>query len=105
MDEVNITKYVKVFEKDNDINVAIHNARVKALAKRKDISLTPFPSVKCYTPQVKSSTKTFTRLTSALSSGAANTSAGYCMLINIKHMSEEAKSRILGVFEREDILD
>ena len=27
------------------------------------------------------------------------------MLINIKHMSEEAKSRILGVFEREDILD
>lgn len=105
LDDVTKTKYVKVFDKDNDISIGIHNARVKALAKRKDVSLTPFPSVKFYPAEVKSATKTFTKLTSTSSTGAANTSAGYCMLINIKHMNEEAKSTILGIFGRDDVID
>ena len=103
LDDINITKYVKLFEKDNDASVAIHIARIKALAKRNSKNLTPFPPVKSYPTQVKSSTKTFTKLTSSESVGASNTSAGYCMLINVKHMSEEAKIRILDVLGREDL--
>ena len=104
LDDINITKYVKLFEKDKDASVGMHIARIKALAKRNSKNLTPFPPVKSYPTQVKSSTKTFTRLTSSESVGASNTISGYCMLINVKHMSEEAKSRILDVLGREDLL-
>ena len=44
LDEVYKTKYVKIFEKDGEVSIGIHSSRIKALAKRKDIPLTPFPT-------------------------------------------------------------
>ena len=105
LDEMNKSKYVKIFEKDGEMNIGIHNARIKALAKRSNKTLTPFPSVRNYPSHVKSSTKTFTKLTATSSVGSSNTSAGYCMLTNIKHISGEAKSRILDVLGKDDTTD
>ena len=103
---VDKSKYVKVFEKDGEASVGIHNSRIKALANRKSGLLSPFPqSVKFYPKQVKSGTKTFTKLTATSSVGASNTSAGYCMMINVVHLSSEVKSRILAVLGRDDLFD
>ena len=104
LDKVDQSKYVKLFEKDSEYCVGIHSTRIKGLAKRKSVTLSPFPSnVKSYLPQVKSATKTFTKLTATSSVGATNTAAGYCMLINIKYLSLESRSRILTVLDREDV--
>ena len=101
LEEVERSKYVKVFEKNGEVSIGIHITRIKALAKRKESTLTPLPvNVKSYPPEVKCATKTFTKLTSLSSVGASNTSAGYCMLINVKNMSGQAKERILGLFGR-----
>ena len=101
LEDVERSKYAKVFEKDGEVNIGIFITRIKALAKRKDKMLTPLPvNVKNYPPEVKTATKTFTKLTSSSSVGASNTSAGYCMLINVKSMNRESKNRILGVFGR-----
>ena len=106
LNEVDKSKYVKIFEKDGEASVGIYNTRIKALAKRKSAVLTSFPlNVKSYPKQIKSGTKIFTRLTATSSVGAANTQAGYCMIINMNHFSLEARSRILTVLGREDLFD
>ena len=106
MEQVEQSKYVKMFDKDGEISVGIHNTRVRALAKRNSSTLTPFPAnVKSYPAQVKSATKTFTKLTSTSSVGASNTSAGYCMLINVKLLTSEVRSQILTVLGRDDLTD
>ena len=106
LNQVDKSKYVKIFEKDGEASVGIYNTRIKALAKRKSALLSPFPlNVKGYPKQVKSGTKTFTKLTSTSSVGAANTSAGYCMIMSIKYLSLEARSRMLTILERDDLLD
>ena len=106
MEQVEQSKYVKLFDKDGEFSVGIHNTRIKALAKRNSTTLTPFPAnVRGYPAEVKSATKTFTKLTSTSSVGASNTSAGYCMLINIKLLTSEARSQILTVLGRDDLND
>ena len=57
-----------------------------------------------YPKQVKSATKVFTKLTATINTGAANTGAGYCMLINVRDLSMDSKARILHVLGREDLL-
>ena len=61
------------------------------------------PNVKSYPKEVKSGTKTFTKLTALSSVGSSNTHAGYCMLINIKHLSFEARARILSTLDKEEL--
>jgi hypothetical protein len=69
--QVEQSKYVKLFEKDGDSSIGIHNTRIKALAKRNDSTLSQIPAnVKSYPAQVKSATKTFTKLTSSTNVGA-----------------------------------
>ena len=104
--EVEQSKYVKLFEKEGEHSVGINNTRIKALARRTSAVLSPIPAnVKLLPRQVKSATKTFTRLTSLSNTGAANTRAGYCLLINLKHLNLETKARILNVLRKEDILN
>ena len=43
-------------------------------------------------------------MTATVSTGAANTGAGYCMLINVKELNIESKVRILDVLGRADLL-
>ena len=38
--ELEKTKYVKLFEKDGEFSIGIHNSRMKALAKRKSTQIT-----------------------------------------------------------------
>ena len=104
--EVEQSKYVKLFEKEGEHSVGIYNTRIKALARRKSVVLTPIPAnVKMFPQQVKSATKTFTMMTSFSNTGATNTRAGYCLLINLKHLNSGTKARILNVLGKEDILD
>ena len=104
LDELEQSKFVKLFEKEFEYFVGIYNNRIKSLAKQKKFQLSPFPlKVKSYPPHVKSSTKTFTKMNAPSSSGAANTAAGYCMLVNIKHLDLESRDRILTVLGREDV--
>ena len=103
LDPVDMTKYVKLFEKDGESRVGIYNSRIKALAKRKSFPLSPFPPVKLYPKEVKSGTQAFTKLTASSNVGQANTAAGYCMLINIQHLSSEARIKILEVLGKEDL--
>ena len=56
LDPVDMTKYVKLFEKDGESRVGMYNSRIKALAKRKPFPLSPFPPVKFYPKEVKSGT-------------------------------------------------
>ena len=74
------------------------------LAKRKSRQISQVPNVKAYPSQVKAATKTFTKLTSSSSVGASNTSAGYCMLINLKHLSNETRNKLLHVLDRNDVV-
>ena len=43
-------------------------------------------------------------MTATINTGAANTGAGYCMLINVKDMNIDSKVRILDVLGRDDLL-
>ena len=96
LNPVDKTKYVKIFEKNGDATLGIHNTRIQALAKRKSATLSSFPqSVKMYPKDVKSGTKTFTKLTATSSVGASNTSAGHCMSIDVVKLSLESRIRIL----------
>ena len=105
LNPVDKSKYVKIFEKHGDASLGIHNTRIQALAKRKSATLSSFPqSVKMYPSQVKSGTKTFTKLTATSNVGASNTSAGHCMSIDLVHLSLESKGRILAVLNRNDLL-
>ena len=105
LSQLDQSKYVKVFEKAGDASIGIHNTRIKALAKRKDAELSKLPTnVKNYPTQVKSTTKTFTKLTASSSRGAENTLAGYCLLIDTKHLDMESKARVLTVLGRDDLL-
>ena len=98
------TKYLKIFEKDGDYSLGVHNTRMKALAKRKSKSIV-FPKIdKDNVQGVKFGTKTFTRIDSTSSIGAANTSAGYCTLIDIKVLSDEVRTKLLSLLNREDLL-
>ena len=103
LDDVDKSKYVKLFQaKDGESSIGVHNSRIKALAKRKSAVLNIPPTIKSYPKEVKSGTKTFTKLTASSSVGSSNTSAGYCMLINIKHFSYEARARILSTLDKEE---
>ena len=103
LDELESSKYVKLFQaKDGESSIGIHNSRIKALAKRKAVPLTIPSTVKAYPKEVKSGTKTFTKLTASSSVGSSNTSAGYCILINIKFFSYEARARILSILNKEE---
>ena len=105
LNPVDKTKYVKIFEKNGDATLGIHNTRIQALAKRKSATLSSFPqSVTMYPKDVKSGTKTFTKLTATSSVGASNTSAGHCMSINLAKLSLESRIRILDVLSRNDLL-
>ena len=105
MSPVDKSKYVKIFEKHGEASLGIHNTRIQALAKRKSANLTSFPqNVKMFPNQVKSGTKTFTKLTATSNVGASNTSAGHCMSINLGHLSLASKGRILAVLNRNDLL-
>lgn len=99
------SKYVKLFEKDGEHSIGIHITRIKALSKRNSATLSAIPpNIKMYPKQVKSATKVFTKLTATINTGAANTGAGYCMLINVRDLSMDSKARILHVLGREDLL-
>ena len=103
LDDIEKSKYVKLFQaKDGESSIGVHNSRIKALAKRKSALLNIPLTVKSYPKEVKSGTKTFTKLTASSSVGSSNTSAGYCMLINIKHLSYEARARILSILDKEE---
>ena len=66
LDELDKTKYVKIFQsKDGESSVGVHNSRIKALAKRKSSTLMIPPTVKSYPREIKSGTKTFTKLTAS----------------------------------------
>ena len=54
---------------------------------------------------MKSGTQAFTKLTASSNVGQANTAAaaGYCMLINIRHLTSEARIKILEVLGKEDL--
>ena len=104
LEHVEQSKYVKLFEKEGEQSIGIHITRIKALARRKSDVLTPIPAnIKMYPRQVKAATKTFTKMTSSTNVGAANTGAGYCMLINLKDLNSESRSRILNVLGKEDV--
>ena len=95
---------VSIFEKDGDYSLGVHNTRMKALAKRKSKSIV-FPKIdKDNVPGVKFGTKTFTKIDSTSSTGAANTSAGYCTLINLKVLSNEVRTKLLSLMKRDDLL-
>ena len=103
LDHIEQSKYVKIFEKDGDSRVGIYNSRMKALAKTKAMTLSQFPPAKNYPRHVKSGTQAFTKLTASSSVGQGNTSAGYCMLINIHHLDVEARQKLLEVLGKEDL--
>ena len=46
LEEVERSKYVKLFEKDGEVSIGVHITRIKALAKRKNTTLTPLPVIK-----------------------------------------------------------
>jgi predicted RNA-binding Zn-ribbon protein involved in translation (DUF1610 family) len=97
LSQVDKSKYVKVFEKDGE------HAKIKALARKKSAKLSPIPqSAKRYPKEVKSGIKTFTKPGAISSVGSANTTSGYCLLINIKDLSMEARERILDVLQKDD---
>jgi hypothetical protein len=104
LSQVDKSKYVKLFEKDDEATVGIQHGKVKALARKKSAKLSPIPqSGKRYPKEVKSGCKTFTKPGSTSSVGRHNTTSGYCLLIDIKDLSMEARGRIVNVLQKDDL--
>ena len=98
LDPVDMTKYVKLFEKDGESRVGIYNSRIKALAKRKSFPLSPFPPVKLYPKEVKSG------INSILSCRPGQ-HCGWLLYAhqNSKQHNSEARIKILEVLGKEDL--
>ena len=105
LDELEKSKYTKLFVKENEYTIGIHNTRIKALAKRKSYALSIPSNVKLFPKEIKSGTKIFTKMEANSSSGSANTSAGYCLLINVKNLSTESRRQILCALNRDDLFE
>ena len=98
MDEVEISKYVKVFQK-GDISLAVQHTKVKTLAKQKNQPVPKFKSQKkSYPPFVTLKTETFTRMSAENNTGAENTKAGFCTSFIIAKLYEETQDRIKLMF-------
>ena len=104
MDEVEMSRYVKVFQK-GDISLAVQHTKLKTLAKQKNQPVPKFRSQKkSYPPFVTLKTETSTRLSAVSTSGAENTKSGFCTSFIIGSLREETQDRIKLMFGLGDAL-
>ena len=108
LDEVDKTKYVKVFHA-NETTLAIQHTKVKVLAKERGVPTPKFLSQKKDYPSfVTLKTETFTKMTSSCSRGSSNTGPGFCTSILMSKLSAETKkmlSESLGLSNTELLLE
>ena len=106
LSEIDKSKNVKLFDKQGVKSVGFHISKIRTFAQKQSKHLSKIPSnVKTYPKQVKCATKTFTKMSAISNVGASNTGAGYCMLIDIRELNSEAKSKILNVLGKTDDQD
>ena len=102
LDEVDRSKYVKVFSKDV-LSIGIMHNRVKTLAKQNRKIPPNFQAQKLsYPSHVSLKTETFTKPNATSSRGGSNTGAGFCTSIAIGKLSVDVKKVIMETFGIED---
>ena len=102
LDEVDRSKYVKVFSKDV-LSIGIMHNRVKTLAKQNRKIPPNFQAQKLsYPSHVSLKSETFTKPNATSSRGGSNTGAGFCTSIAIGKLSVDVKKVIIETFGIED---
>ena len=103
MDDIERSKYVKLFNSESTTILGIQHPRVKNLAKQKVMKIPSFSlQSKQYPPYVTLKARQFTKMSSTASHGASNTAPGFCTSVVLKRLSPETKTLVGKLFNIED---
>ena len=100
MNEVDMSKYVKLFHSDSTTVLGIQHPKVKILAKEKNEKMPNFSHQrKKYPDYVSVKPRQFTKINSTSSHGASNTCAGFSTSVALKKLNGENKILVKRIFK------
>ena len=99
LNEVDRSKYIKVFSKDEGLILGIQHTKLKNYAKENDKIVPKFQAQSRFYPSfVTLKTEAFTKVKSTSSRGASNTQAGFCTSVIIGKLNMITRKRIQELF-------
>ena len=103
LSDVDISKYVKIFNSDDTTILGMQHPRVKKLAKEKNMKIPNFSlQSKKYPSYVTLKARQFTKMNSVSSHGASNTAPGFCTSVIMKKLASETRSLVAKVLKVQD---